>query len=326
MVKTTAKRTSAKQTVRTTNRQKARKSKPKVQSAARALARCCLNARHGAHLPLPRAVGPYAVIRRTHTIAMTQRFGLFGPMKAVDSFGVPNWTTCIGVLDLQADSTIGTNGNAVLRSWLAGNLIGAEAVPAAFTVRVLCSAPYNTAAGIVYIGQCKQKIHLGSYTATTWTQLAQNLVAFAGTTGVPVPSLLTHPRQVHAVPGDLATMTDFEPLMSGGEGAVTISSQFSHEFAGLLPIYVYNPNTASLQLEITTEWRMRFPQDSPMQTAMQLHPPSSERTWYQAISDTLDSGVHVAEEISGGVEALFGFGKKIAEIGTKVAPVVRMLA
>lgn len=241
----------------------------------------------------------------------------------------PNWCTV---------DTINSGGSALTTNWRsanaiylqgfpAGNLADMLVVPAAFTVRITCADPFNTASGIVYVGQCRQRVELG-ISDLTFGQIGDNLISFTNPKSYTAASLLMRPVEVSAVPMDMSELSNFTELSQGGNGPNTATSgSFSHSFAGFAPIYVYNPSGANLNIEITTEWRARHKFDSPFQSSMPLHAPAAEGSWAAAISATLQAGAHYADELTSTVGAIKNVGasvNKLLTAGRQVAPLLAM--
>ena len=91
------------------------------------------------------------------------------------------------------------------------------------------------------------------------------------------------------------------------------------DFGGFGPIVIYNPNSLSLQVVVTVEWRVRFDPSNPAQAGHVQHPVSSDITWGRALTamEAMGHGVHdivetvqrygmAAGRIARGVQALRG--------------------
>lgn len=256
-------------------------------------------------------MGPYAVVRRKAVLQGTSHFHLFGFTKEAVSAGHEVWTTRFGVYAVNSTAAVSGTSNTGQLAYNVGSLDTMNASPAAITVKILCAEPYNTATGVVYIGQCRQRVNLEDAGSTTYADLGNNLLSFTNSRTVSAPQLLHTPMETSGVPLDMNQMSMFDPLWQGASSLTTMNSGVSWEFAAFSPIFVYNPSGGKLTYEITQEWRVRFREDSPFQSTMTMQPPASETAWYTAIAETVKAGVHTADELVKGTTSLLTSGKSV---------------
>jgi hypothetical protein len=256
-----------------------------------------LNAMHPTHLPLPRAVGGYTVIRTTDIVNTQREAMLFGCFKGPgNQFTETCWLSVIGVsnagpgvLDSPINDPTGGGsanfyGSAALRE---ASLNSAKMVPAAISVQVMNGDPLQTTAGIAYIGRAKTVLDLMGDTRT-WNDVMKELVAFSAPRLCAAGKLALRGVQVNAIPNNLSVISDFVPRRNPDEGGVQrhvwTEDTFPCDFEGFGPIFIYNPDGIALKYLVTIEWRMRFDPLNPAYAGHTMHAPASESTWHSVIS------------------------------------------
>ena len=262
----------------------------------------CWDAFHPSHLPLPRAVAPYTVIRTTSIFSSTdndpRRLTLFGP---VDSLMGPNgeaWTNgyaigANGVLSNPMNHSAPLGGAVLSKfgsmsedSWKA-----ASVTPSAFSIQVMNPSPLQDTHGNVYIGRCLNKVNVAERDLTkTWQDLADELVSYSNPRICSAAKLALRGVQVDAVPNNMNRLADFTTLKSIPGGQYTVSPSNQHRTDGFNPIFVYNPDAVPIQILVCCEWRVRFDPSNPAYSACTAHPPSSDRTWWNTMQDTVALG------------------------------------
>lgn len=271
------------------------------------------------HLALPRAVGPYTVIRTTSKHTVTQNYTIWGPTTQRDSTATEFWTNIIGVGDVDdtlamstqlnttaiTDSTFGTIG-AVAAGWDQCML-----TPAAFTIQVMNSTPVTSAGGIAYIGKMKTLPDLAG-SGRTWSQFGDQFIAYNYPRLCSGGKLALRGVTVSAVPYNMSDLADFRAVFTHSTGDFTWNGGAglgSLEFAGFAPIVIAKTSEmASLEVLVTVEWRVRFDPSNPAQASHKLYQPSSDASW----------AAHVAAESLRGTEDI---AETIADVGVEAAGV-----
>jgi hypothetical protein len=280
-----------------------------------------LNAMNPCHLPLPRAVGGYTIIRTTDIVNTPQEAILFGTFKGpAQQFTETTWLSTIGVRNINAgadtkinDATDGGNAYFIPSVALAeSSLNGARMVPAAMTVQIMGSASLQNAAGIVYIGRSKTVLDLMG-DDRTWDEVMKELVAYSAPRLCSAGKLSLRGVQVNAIPNNLSVLSDFVPRRNPTNARQTWSeSTYACDFEGFGPIFVYNPDKVELRCLVTVEWRMRFDPLNPAYAGHVMHKPASESTWSQVISS--------AEAMGHGVKDIADVAADVGMVGVAAAP------
>jgi len=286
------------------------KPKSRVGNKTKVVMRQALNAMHPCHLPLPRAVGGYSVIRTTDIINSDNEAVLFGCFKGPgNEFTETTWLDCIAVENAagELDSAIGgssgvnpPSGHARFynsAALAASTINGAKMVPAAFTVQIMNGESLQNASGIVYIGRSKTVLDLMG-DSRTWRTVMQELVSYSAPRLCSAGKLALRGVQVNAIPNNINVISDFVPRRNISSGKqIWDEANFPLDFEGFGPIFVYNPDAVALKYLVTIEWRMRFDPLNPAYAGHIVHKPASEGTWSKVIADAEAAG-HGVKDIA----------------------------
>ena len=137
----------------------------------------CMDARVPRTLGLPRAVGPYTVVRTTRLHQTSASFVLFCPFYTTLSNRWFNWC---GIEDVAASQDVTfTNNTQTINMPMSGLAEACEVVPAAMTVQVMNPASLQTADGVFAMARVNQQLALGNTPAgVTYDEMASRVVSF----------------------------------------------------------------------------------------------------------------------------------------------------
>lgn len=268
---------------------------------------CHHDAFHHYHLPLPRATGPYTVVRTTQLLSSDNPLFILGPMW---DRKVSRWSDLAGIQILDQDKTTGDAGNIktvpfdMIRA--NGSWTAAQVTPAAYSVQIMNPNPLQTTKGIVYVGRVRTALKLSDTTSETGRTIASQLVSYNNPRLCAAAKLALRGVQVDGVPfnmSELANFTDYSAPSFTAYGAD------SPDPLGFAPIFVYNPDQVPLQFLICCEWRVRFDPSNPAQATHIHHPPASESVWAQAqhAAESLGNGVvDIADRVANVGQAVYG--------------------
>jgi len=267
---------------------------------------CMHDAFHHAHLPLPRAVGPYTVVRTTQIIdGLRDKLLIIGPMysKTADK-----WCDLAGFSLNDVTKKVGDANNTQLHPFTAmrnnSSWNAAQVVPAACSLQVMNPNALQNTSGIVYIGRIRTALRPSNDLNELVSDLASQLVSYNNPRLCSAAKLAFRGVQIDLVPYNMNSLSNFTTQSAD---TFTQYGANSPDPNGFAPAFIYNPNAIALQYLVCFEWRVRFDPSNPAQATHVHHPPASESIWAQA--------QHVAESIGNGVVDI---ADKVAETGNAV--------
>lgn len=264
-----------------------------------------LDARVPRTLGLPRAVGPYSVIRTTKLHSTNAQFVMFCPVANTDHGQQHNafYDWC-GFEDVNAQLPITATDNArAINMPLTGLGSCADLVPAALTVQVMNPASLQTASGVFAMTRVNQQLELGgSPSGVTWDEICDRVISFYS------PRLLTGGKlslrgvKCDAYPLNMSDYSNFRPLIQRSSGVFTWDAHVAP--AALSPIVFIQQNETPVEMEfmITIEWRVRFDPGNPATASHTHHDTMSDAAWNDVVKAMSCVG-HGVEELSEDVAA-----------------------
>jgi hypothetical protein len=265
----------------------------------------CWDAKRMEHLPLPRAVGPYTVVRTTkrfNTTAVAMQFGTF---QVLSSDGM-KWTDTVALGDGNVSFAINEPLNCYSRGVrLQPGSTGFTCVPSAISVNIINPNALQTTNGVVYAGILNVQAPFNNE-SVTWQQKWEEMIEYQSPRLMSAGKLALRGVQMDSYPLNMSALSDFLPLLPVGDGTITYNSTAPHS-KGFAPMFVYNPNGIPLEYLITVEWRVRFDLSNPASGSHSHHPIASDSQW--------DSMMKRAVSLGHGVKDMV---ETIASIGTTV--------
>lgn len=263
----------------------------------------CLDARIPRTLGLPRAVGPYTIIRTTRLFNSAANMIIFCPLRDQDG----KWYKACGVVSNSVVAAVNAANNARVIGMPMDNLGDAcECVPASLTVQVMNPSSLQTADGVFAMTRANQQMDLGT-TSETWNEVTSRVISFMS------PRLLTGGKlslrgvQCNAYPLDMTGYSSFERLADVTDFAQRTWDETLKPDA-LSPIVFLNNNLSppSVSFMVTMEWRVRFDPGHPAVSSHVHHDTLADSAWNAVtkFSATMLHAVHELAEPAG--EALAG--------------------
>jgi len=260
-----------------------------------------------AHLTLPRPVANYTVMRTIKRLPVAnQQLYVLSPFTyqdTVDHAGDHgDWCNIIGlsanVLTKtvnQADAWNRIGAPTVNSDWLEKSI-----TPSAYSVRVYNPKSVQTTEGTVTMGRVSSELNWSGSSDTIDEKLgnlrnAQNLVMMSAA------ELALKPQQIDAMPLDLNQLSDFTSFyntLAHGEPFTWTGASRARP-AGFTPIFIYNPSSIDLVIEICMEMRVRVEPENPFSSTMVHYPPTKSETWDRIMRTGLDANAHGVRMISG---------------------------
>lgn len=279
------------------------------------------------HLPLPRSVGPYTVVRTTSLMTSAEQFNMIACFRhhettydSPDYSNADYWST-IGLLTSR-NAALPINddasgGNALLHSVPfpgANSAVstGFTAVPSAISVQVMNPNPLQTTQGIVAGTVCATQLDLRNRT-DTWHELSNEVISYMRPRLMSAGKLALRGIQADSYPLNMAALSEFLPVREQPGGAVVTmdSHVFDGRPQGFAPIVVINEGAAtglSLNFLVTIEWRVRFDISNPAVASHVHHGVTSDGQWDQLIRHAVSKGNGVCD-----------IAEKVASAGVSLA-------
>lgn len=263
---------------------------------------------------LPRAVGPYTVIRTSSLIASNSKFMMFAPFKGLNSNNLDFWYDVCGV---EAVDTAKPINDPLNTQWLRATLPGGDpnisclsVVPAALTVQVMNPHPLQTTSGIIAGGRVKQQLALANDTRT-WDVLGAEIMSYMQPRLLSAGKLALRGVQCSAYPLDMTEYSEFRQVVGASAASFGWTSVESQPGA-LTPIVFWQPKdgpTLALEYLVTIEWRVRFDLSNPASASHVHHNTWADADWNHVCRACSEMG-HGVTDI---VESVADTGLAIAE-------------
>jgi len=254
----------------------------------------CLDARIPRTLGLPRAVGPYTVIRTTVLHKSSSDFIMFAPFK---DYGTEKWFSWCGIEAVVPEHDVTHLSNTlIVRMPMHALGSACEAVPAGLTVQVMNPASLQNADGIFAMTRVNQQMAIGDSPAgVTWRELAGRVTANYFPRLLSGGKLAIKGVKCDSYPLDMTEYSDFMQI-SDITGHQTTMNRFIRP-AALAPIIFVQNNEMPKTIEflVTMEWRVRFDPGNPATSSHSFHNTLPDEAWNRVISAMSSMGHGVVD-------------------------------
>lgn len=281
----------------------------------------CWDAKLLHHLPLPRAVGPYTIIRTTRRFASSSRNIVFGPMQRLRNNEL-EWSTVCAIRDVTSVGFINDPDNAFQIAMPMQGLGAAVTVtPAAFSVQIMNPEALQTTEGIIYAGIMNTQAKIADRTET-WDDWMDKFVEFQTPRLLSAAKLSLRGVQVNSYPLNMTEVSKFTRLAQDNDNTFTYNEN-GPEVSGWAPILVYNAGGQSnptLEYLVTCEWRVRFDLDHPASASHTHHPVASDMTW----DKLMRAAVSLGNGVSDIVETVANVGQMASRYAGRARPLLAL--
>lgn len=277
---------------------------------------------HPCHLPLPRAVGPYTVVRTTALLTSSAKVNLFGTFQhTYQNRSTDGWSTVSLLKSVVPTDPIGGPGNAFVESvpFPGASITGSglSAVPSAISVQVMNSNPLQTTEGIIAGSVSHTQLDLKGRTET-WNDFASEYISFMRPRLMSAGKLALRGVQMDSYPLNMNACSEFAPVYSATEGLITWKlddgpiRQGNFSPAGWAPLVVINtapPNSLELTFLVTVEWRVRFDIGNPACSSHTNHGVSTDSQWGSLVDNMVGRGhgvLDIVEKVANTGAAVLG--------------------
>lgn len=277
------------------------------------------NATLPAHLPLPRSVGPYTIVRTTQIVSSSSALVCFAFIASNPGTTAKEtqWIAACGVGE-SLPGPINAANNTELFPMSGLDTLKESAVisPSALTIQVMNPEPLQTTTGIVYCGRSSAQYELGGSTRT-WTNLGNEFVQFMAPRLCSAGKLAIRGVTIDSYPLDMTEIADFRGIQAFLGSPFTWSDDTVRP-AGFAPIVVYNPDFVGLQYLVTMEWRVRFDPSNPAAGTHLYHGTAPDSLWDRATREAAAIG-HGALDIAEKTAEVGAVGYGALEAGATLA-------
>lgn len=250
------------------------------------------------HLPLPRPIAPYTVVRLTTSFSSANEYMLFGTFRMDEpaatyaetrwlNTGVMEWASASGGLPMQ--STI-----PVMRGF--PGLGDDYFVPAAMTIQVLNTNALQSTNGLIVAGNMKTSLAPGAKTANIST-VFNELINVSAPRLMSAPKLALRGVQADLQPSNMSALADFRLPGSSGSSPQVMNAQSD----GFLPMFLRNEQQVTLNFVVTIELRMRFSTSNIASASHRQYPHAPLSVWDRAVQGATMIGhgiVDISEKVS----------------------------
>lgn len=260
------------------------------------------NAFHPSHLPLPRSVGPYAVVRTSNVFSTNAECVLIGPAQMPTG----EWTSSIIRSSVISANPVNGAGNCdVLNLPIPGVAVGQistfTCVPAAMSVQIMNTEPLQTTSGLVAAACCPTQLNLKDNTRT-WDAVTSQMYSYMKPRLMSAPKLALRGVHINSYPLDMNALSNFTGMENQPGGAVTWDTSSADptgtaNMSGLAPIYVSNNSGHELQYLVAVEWRVRFDLANPAVSSHVHHGVTPDSVWNKMVKAASDLG-HGVKDIA----------------------------
>ena len=285
---------------------------------------CHHDAFHMSHLPLPRPVGPYTVIRTTVNITTTYKALLFGPQfdRQTD-----RWTNIAAMGFVDDTKTPADTGNMyywAFNQLSATGFAGAQVTPSAFSIQMMNPGALQTTSGIIYAGRLRTNWKINENMSLAGTSLENNFISYNNPRLLAAAKLAFRGTQTDLVPFNMSDLANFTGVNNRSDGTATTTAT-SPENTGFAPFVVVNPSGIKLQFLVCCEWRVRFDPTNPAQASHVQHQAASESVWQHCLNmaEAMGNGViDIADKVAEtglAAEKMMGAGAGVVRAGRGLA-------
>jgi len=288
----------------------------------------CWDAFHPMHLPLPRAVGPYTVVRTTGLISSNDRVNIIGTFRYTRqelNSGMDRdvWTNVGMLRSVNSGLAVGAPNNAYMSTvpfpGVAVTGSGFTATPAAVSVQVMNANPLQTTEGLVAGAVCPTQMDLRGR-VETWADVGNEVISFMKPRLMTAGKLTLRGVQADSYPLNMSTVSEFTPMEVLADGAINFNEEQRLHPNGWAPIVVINQGSTldpplELQFLITVEWRVRFDIGNPAVASHRYQGVASDADWGKMI-EAAASKAHGMLDI---VERVANTGTSLAKAGSALS-------
>lgn len=262
-----------------------------------------------AHAPLPRATGPYTVIKTTLLHSTSAKYVQLGAFQRADG---QTWSNIVGFEDVVAGNPISGAGNVriIAVPFPGVSIVGSAhtCVPSAISVQVMNPEALQTTHGILAAAVATTQLDLNNR-AETFNDISSEFISYFKPRLLSAGKLALRGVQMDSFPLNMSEVSDFKALTSSASGGASDLNGNVFKPTGWAPIVIINEQGVGLELLITVEWRVRFDIGNPAVASHRHHGVTSDHDWNRMLTAAIDRGNGVLDI----VERVASMGQAMGE-------------
>jgi hypothetical protein len=277
---------------------------------------------HPCHLPLPRAVGPYTVVRTSALMSSNSKVNLIGTFRRNTRNGIAgSWSTVGCLRSVFSGNPINGFENSFIQSvpFPGANVAGSglSAVPSAISVQVMNSNPLQSTEGIVAGSVSHTQLDLNGRTET-WNDFTSEYISYMRPRLMSAGKLALRGVQMDSYPLNMNACSEFLPVTPSADGVFTWNPDDGPltlsglSPAGWAPLVIINngtPGALLLTFLVTVEWRVRFDIGNPAVSSHTNHGVSTDTQWGHMVNTMVGRGhgvLDIVEKVANTGAAVLG--------------------
>jgi len=251
----------------------------------------CWDAFDSSHAALPRAVGPYTVIRTTmihKTSAKAMMVGTFNGSAGIAGTAENTWSNYVIAEQSGGETLVIGTDNAT--KFFGIPPPGAPAYgdgastnqccPSAISVQIMGNESLNSAKGQLAAGVVPANMDIRG-SPLTWKAIGAEFISYFRPRLLSGGKLALRGVQMNSHPLNMTDVSDFRQMRVTADSAVGVAWPATSQNApeGWAPMFISNPDASDITLLVTVEWRVRFNIGNPAVSSHQHHGVTSDRAW-----------------------------------------------
>ena len=282
----------------------------------------CWDAFDSSHAALPRAVGPYTVVRTSALLTSSAKFIMIGTTRVLGQTHNGNFWSNVAV----AESTIaggainatpstkfqpiaapGGNHDNRLNSTF-------TCCPSAISCQVMGKTNLQQADGQLAAAVVPARMDLYGDTRS-WEDVGKQVVSYFRPRLMSAGKLSLRGIQMDSFPLSMADVSEFLPMEDTKDSFTPVAGWTGAglpRFTGWAPMAVYNPNQAELSLLVSIEWRVRFDLNNPAVSSHSHHGVTTDHAWekhLQRAHAALPGVLDIVEKVASTGAAVYKIGR-----------------
>lgn len=293
----------------------------------------CWDAFNSTHAALPRAVGPYTVVRTSALLTSNAKFIMVGTTRTIGTMssgisglvGTQYWSN-VAMAESNDQTTANdpvinsTNATKFQPIAAPGGNVESRAdstftcCPAAVSCQVMGKTNLQQADGQLAAAVIPARMDLRG-DSRTWEDVGKQVVSYFRPRLMSAGKLSLRGVQMDSHPLSMADVSEFlpmEPVATEYTPSDGWKDANSPQFCGWAPMAIYNPDKADLSILVSIEWRVRFDINNPAVSSHSHHGVTTDHAWEQHLKrahSALPGVLDIVEKVANTGAAVYKLGR-----------------